>query len=191
MLEFDAENRTDKARCTGKRRRDDSSSRDRASEGQVNDRDIWHDRMAWSSDAHTQDHQDHLQELEAGSRSPSSALKAQNMQETSTMLVARQQTQNSRKIQFMFSKSPTSLIPLLGNLLTDAIHASNQWVSERRTGESTTECLSVLIPEGEEKDISITLWTGRRQAFQIIDMFRMQWTWSASPSHVSPPPRGI
>ncbi|OAT13809.1 hypothetical protein BDBG_08938 [Blastomyces gilchristii SLH14081] len=145
MLEFDAENRTDKARCTGKRRWDDSSSRDRASEGQVNDRDIWHDRMAWSSDAHTQDHQDHLQELEAGSRSPSSALEAQNMQETSTMLIARQQTQNSR----------------------------------------------ILISEEEEKDISITLWTGRRQVFQIINMFRMQWIWSVSPSHVSPPPRGI
>ncbi|QSS66822.1 hypothetical protein I7I51_03034 [Histoplasma capsulatum] len=94
MLEFDAESRTDKARCTGKRRRDDSSSRDRASEGQTNDRDLWHDRVAWSSEAHSHDHQ--VQELEAGSRSPSSGLEAQNIQETSTMLVARQQTQNSR-----------------------------------------------------------------------------------------------
>ncbi|KAL2369016.1 hypothetical protein RJ035_005673 [Blastomyces gilchristii] len=143
MLEFDAENRTDKARCTGKRRWDDSSSRDRASEGQVNDRDIWHDRMAWSSDAHTQDHQDHLQELEAGSRSPSSALEAQNMQETSTMLIARQQTQNSRKIQFMFSKSPISLILLLENLLTDVIHvAINECQKEERENQQQNACQS-------------------------------------------------
>ncbi|KKZ65512.1 hypothetical protein EMCG_08651 [[Emmonsia] crescens] len=106
------------------------------------------------------------------------------MQATRTKPVAEQQTQKSREIQYMFSKSPTNLVPLVGDLLFNVMHASNQWASERRTGELTMECLMVLIPEGQQD------WAGRRQAAQIIDKFRMQRTWSASPSHLSPPPHG-
>jgi len=90
----------------------------------------------------------------------------------------------------MFSKAPASHIPLLGDLLSNAVQASNQWEMEKRLKEPTTECLTALVPEGGNKDISITLWTGRREGFQLIDQFNMQWTWPASPSHVLPQPHG-
>ncbi|KAM5437703.1 hypothetical protein MferCBS31731_005462 [Microsporum ferrugineum] len=190
-LEFDAEIGHDK--CHRKRRRDDSPPRDEASNSQTNDCPnselrLRHGRMVRSTDACLLGRQNYLRGPEPGSPSPSSVAEAQNTQISGAQLVARKQMQNRREIQYMFSKSPTDLAPLLGNLLSDAMRASNQWASERKTGESTTECLTVLIPEGEEEDISITLWAGRRQAARVIEVFRMQWTWSASPSYVSLPP---
>ncbi len=47
----------------------------------------------------------------------------------------------------MFFKAPTSQIPLLSNLLPDAIQNSLQWKKEREMGESTTDCLTTMIPE--------------------------------------------
>ncbi|EEQ85994.1 uncharacterized protein BDCG_09263 [Blastomyces dermatitidis ER-3] len=146
--------------------------------------------MVQSTNSCIPDQQNYLREPEAGSRSPSSVAEAQNTQVSGAQLVAGKQTQNTREIQYMFSKSPANLAPLLGDLLSDAMRASNQWASEQRAGESTTECLTVLIPEEVEEDISITLWAGRRQADRIIEIFRMRRTWSASPSRLSLPPHG-
>ncbi|PVH67564.1 hypothetical protein DL98DRAFT_523273 [Cadophora sp. DSE1049] len=84
----------------------------------------------------------------------------------------------------MFSKGPTSHIPLLGSLLSDAIQASNQWKMEQRLGESTTDCLTTLIPEGQGEDISITLWVGRIEGLRMLDLFKQQPTWSALPKHL-------
>lgn len=92
--------------------------------------------------------------------------------------------QMGRQIQYMFSKGPTSHIPLLGNLLSDAVQASNQWKMEQRLGESTTECLTTLIPEGQGEDISITLWVGQIAGFRMLDLFKLQPTWSALPKHL-------
>ncbi|OCK99258.1 uncharacterized protein K441DRAFT_652650 [Cenococcum geophilum 1.58] len=81
--------------------------------------------------------------------------------------------QTGRQIQYMFSKAPASHIPLLGNLLSNAVQTSKQWEIERRLGELITECLTTLIPEGENKDISITLWVSQREAAQVIDVFKL------------------
>nr|KMM69765.1 hypothetical protein CPAG_06079 [Coccidioides posadasii RMSCC 3488] len=190
-LEFNAEIEANKRHR--KRRRDDSPPPDEASDGRTtvspdSELCLRHTTMVRSSGTCLPDHQNYLQEPEGGSRSPTSVAEARNTQVSGTQLVAGKQAQNKREIQYMFSKSPADLAALLGDLLSDAMRASNQWASERRTGESTTECLTVLIPEGVEEDISITLWAGRRQAARIIELFRMQRTWSPSPNHVSPPP---
>lgn len=92
------------------------------------------------------------------------------------------------EIQYMFSKASAAHVGLLGDLLSNAVQASNQWKSEREAGESRTECLATLIPRGEDKDISITVWVGREEAGQVIDVLRLQRTWSAPPSHLLPQP---
>lgn len=79
----------------------------------------------------------------------------------------------------MFSKAPTSQIALLGSLLSNAVQASKQWEIERKQEEPTTECLTTLIPEGKNEDISITLWVGRREGLQVLELLKLQWTWSA------------
>ena len=87
------------------------------------------------------------------------------------------------EIQFMFSKAPTSQIPLLTNFLLDAIQNSVQWKKERELGESTTDCLTTMIPKDPDQDISISLWVGRVEGYQINDMIMLQRTWSAGHSH--------
>lgn len=92
-------------------------------------------------------------------------------------------TTSALEIQFMFSKAPTSQIPLLSNLLPDAIQNSRQWKKERELGESTTDCLTAMIPEDPDQDISITLWVGRVEGLQMNEMIMLQRTWSALHSH--------
>lgn len=92
------------------------------------------------------------------------------------------------EIQYMFSKAPSTHIPLLGDLIYNAVHESNQWKTERGAGEPITDCLTILIPRGEDEDMSITLWIGREKGLQLLDTFKLQRTWSAPPSHRSPQP---
>ena len=40
---------------------------------------------------------------------------------------------------------------------------------EKRLKEPIIEYLTALVPEGGNKDISITLWTNRKEGFQLID----------------------
>lgn len=89
----------------------------------------------------------------------------------------------------MFSKAPTSEISLLGSLLSNAVQTSKQWEIERRRAEPTTECLTTLIPKGENEDISLTLWVGRREGLQVLELLKLQRTWSALPSHLSLQPQ--
>ncbi|OJD15994.1 hypothetical protein ACJ73_08922 [Blastomyces percursus] len=191
-LEFDAKIRANN--CHKKRRWDDSFSQDATPDNQTNDYNCGsegqRDKEVQSPDANASNRQTWSHAPETGSQPSSRKADTQDMQIKSTTPVAEQQAHKSREIQYMFSKFPTELVSLLGDLLSSAMHASKQWAEERKAGESTTECLTVLIPEGEEEDISITLWAGRRQALRIIEIFRMQWTWSAPPSHVSPPLHG-
>lgn len=61
----------------------------------------------------------------------------------------------------MFSKAPTKQIPLLGNLVPDAVQTSHHWEMERTLEEETTDCLTTIVPQDQNQDISITLWVGR------------------------------
>lgn len=56
-------------------------------------------------------------------------------------------TTSTEEIQYMFSKAPISQIPLLGNLLSDAVQTSHHWRMERSLGEPTTDCLTTMIPK--------------------------------------------
>jgi hypothetical protein len=82
----------------------------------------------------------------------------------------------------MFSKGPCTKMAHLGKVIEEGIQTSNQWKVERMRGDSTTDCLTTLIPEGENEDISITLWVGRRAGLQLLDLFNLERTWSAAPS---------
>lgn len=68
----------------------------------------------------------------------------------------------------MFSKAPVSLIPLLSDLIPSAVQSSRQWKEEREAGEPTTDCLTTMIPENENEDISITLWLDRMQDWSCL-----------------------
>lgn len=89
------------------------------------------------------------------------------------------------EIQYMFSKAPISQIPLLGPALSDAVQTSGHWKMERRLGEITTDCLTTMIPEDRNQDISITLWVGPERGLQLKDIFNLQKTWSSSRHHLS------
>lgn len=85
----------------------------------------------------------------------------------------------------MFSKAQIRQIPLLGDLLSNAAQASLHWEMERTLGEETTDCLTTMIPQGENQDISITLWIGREVGLQMVDIFNLRPTWSSSLGHLS------
>jgi hypothetical protein len=88
----------------------------------------------------------------------------------------------------MYSKGPAEGINLSGHLFSKAISASNQWKLERSLGESTTECVTVLIPEGQAEDMSVTLWVGRWEGYRMLDAFMLKPTWSIPPKHQELPP---
>ena len=88
----------------------------------------------------------------------------------------------------MYSNGPADRVDLSGTLFSKAIAASNQWEMERSLGESTTGCITVLIPEGQNEDISLTLWVGRERGFEIVDAFKLTPAWSNPPRHQEPPP---
>ena len=54
------------------------------------------------------------------------------------------------EIQFMFFKASISQIPLLSNLLLNAIQNSQQWKKKREMRESTTDCLTTMIPKDSD-----------------------------------------
>lgn len=104
------------------------------------------------------------------------------------MHTLRANMKSLKEIEYMYSKCSTEKINLIGELFSTAISASKQWKLEKCLGESTTECLTVLVPEGESEDISITLWVGRREGFRISDTLMLKPTWSIPPKRQAPPP---
>ncbi len=93
-------------------------------------------------------------------------------------------TISTEEIQYMLSKSPISQIPLLGNLLSDAVQTSHHWRMERSLEEPTTDCLTTMIPKDPTQDISITLWVGPETGDQMTNIFMLRPTWSSLPSHL-------
>ena len=77
-------------------------------------------------------------------------------------------------IDYRFSEAPTSQIPLVGGLLSDAVQSSRQWRWERNLGgRSTTDCLNALIPKNRSQDISITLLVGHEKGLELIEKFQL------------------
>lgn len=86
----------------------------------------------------------------------------------------------------MFSNAPIERVPLLSNLVLNAIQSSRHWEDEREIGEPTTNCVTTMIPENESEDISITLWVGQRAGLQLLEVMKLQPTWSSLLGHLSP-----
>jgi len=72
----------------------------------------------------------------------------------------------------MFSKAPNNQIAFLGNLLSDAVQTSHHWEMERTLGEDTTDCLTTMIPENRNQDISLTLWVGLEAGLRLNDILK-------------------
>lgn len=85
----------------------------------------------------------------------------------------------------MYSKSPADHIPYLIDFIIDAIQSSRQWKTERDAGELTTDCLTTMIPEDVNADISITLWVGQRAGLELLDVLKLQPTWSSLLGHLA------
>ena len=88
----------------------------------------------------------------------------------------------------MFSNAQRDQIKQVGYMLSHAVKASNLWKNESVRNETVTECLTTIIPEGENEDIAINLWVGRADGLTLLNALRMDRTWSSSYSHQSPPP---
>jgi hypothetical protein len=84
----------------------------------------------------------------------------------------------------MFSKAPIDRVPRLSKILFLAIQSSRHWKAEREAGELATNCLTTMIPEDQNEDISITLWVGQRAGLQIRDLLELQPTWSSLFGHL-------
>lgn len=61
------------------------------------------------------------------------------------------------EIQYMYSKALTTKILLLGNLVSNVVRTSHHWKMERRLGEPAAVCLTTMIPEDENQNISVAL----------------------------------
>jgi hypothetical protein len=83
----------------------------------------------------------------------------------------------------VFLKAPLNLITLLGYPISKAIQASNKWKTERSLAEITIECFTILVPKGQNEDITINLLVGRVKGLEMLNIFIMEWIWSASQSH--------
>ena len=67
-------------------------------------------------------------------------------------------------------------MPLLGDLLFNAVAASNQWIWERKVGGLTTDCMNAMVPEDRSQDISITLSVGYIEGLELIETFQLATT---------------
>jgi hypothetical protein len=81
---------------------------------------------------------------------------------------------STTEIDYRCSEAPTSQIPLLGDLLFDAVQSSHQWKWERNLGgRAITDCLNALVPENRNQDISITLLVGHEKGLELIIKFQL------------------
>ena len=76
------------------------------------------------------------------------------------------------------------IIPQLGELMQNAIRNSQQWQMERVAGETTTDCVTTIIPEDKNADISITLLVGRRAGMQSLKVLKQKLVWSSVLGHL-------
>lgn len=90
------------------------------------------------------------------------------------------------EIQYMYSNAPTGHIQKLGDLLANAVRSSRQWKIERSLGETTTNCLTIMVPQNPTQDISITLWVGPETGLHLNSLFNLVPQWTSLPSHGEP-----
>lgn len=86
----------------------------------------------------------------------------------------------------MYSNAPIVHIHKLGDLLANAVSTSRQWKIERSLEETTTNCLTIMVPENPAQDISITLWVGAEAGLHMNNLFNLVPKWTSLPNHAEP-----
>lgn len=86
----------------------------------------------------------------------------------------------------MYSKTPVAKLPLFYELLPEAMKSSRQWEMERQLSETTTDCITTMVPTDPLLDISITMWLGQEAGVRMIGMLNQIPKWTSSPNHVAP-----
>jgi hypothetical protein len=78
------------------------------------------------------------------------------------------------EIEYKCSQIAIRRIPVLGDLLSDAMHASARWKQERNDGGSRTDCLVALIPRSQNVDISINILVGHMKGLELINQLQLE-----------------
>lgn len=55
-----------------------------------------------------------------------------------------------------------------------AVRGSRLWKWERSQGIEKTGCLNILFPMDNTQDVSLTIWCGNAEAYNIIDEFELE-----------------
>ncbi|KUL81318.1 hypothetical protein ZTR_09580 [Talaromyces verruculosus] len=101
-------------------------------------------------------------------------------------LLQREDGIPGRQIQYMYSKTPLAKIPRFYELLPEAMESSSQWEMERRLSESTTDCITTMVPTDPQLDMSITMWVGQEAGVRMIGMLSQVPKWTSSPNRAEP-----
>ncbi|KAL6229868.1 hypothetical protein BDW75DRAFT_234864 [Aspergillus navahoensis] len=79
-----------------------------------------------------------------------------------------------REMQHIYTNSDPACINKLPKSFQTAVMQSQLWQWERRRGMETTGCLSTLFPKDNTQDVSLTIWCGNPEAYNINDEFGLQ-----------------
>lgn len=77
-------------------------------------------------------------------------------------------------IQYMFSTAPLDRISSFSEPFRTAIQNSHLWKSERERRESSSSCVTVMIPSDPEQDTCINILVGYDDGFRLREMFGLQ-----------------
>ncbi|KAJ5808883.1 hypothetical protein N7474_010152 [Penicillium riverlandense] len=80
----------------------------------------------------------------------------------------------SREMQHMYTNSDPACIEKLPESFRTAIRQSRLWKWERSKAMKTTGCLSTLFPMDNTQDVSLTIWCGNVEAYNINDEFELE-----------------
>jgi len=58
------------------------------------------------------------------------------------------------------------------------VATSDHWKKENEEERTTTECCTVILPEREFEDMSITFRVGRKEGIQLLNKLQLKRTWS-------------
>ncbi|KAH9905222.1 hypothetical protein F4778DRAFT_698018 [Xylariomycetidae sp. FL2044] len=90
---------------------------------------------------------------------------------TQMLVAARDPAHENRAMKHMFTDAPAANISLLPQPFRSAIRNSRLWRWERSQGYDSTSCLATLFPKDETQDVSVTIWCGHNDGYQLNDMF--------------------
>lgn len=83
------------------------------------------------------------------------------------------------EVKDMYTNAPASRISELPEPFKTSIQNSRLWEWERKQGLSTTGCLATLFPKDNTQDVSLTIWCGNNDGYDLIDAFGIQLAMSS------------